>query len=89
MAQAKKAAKSKDKALYYAAFGGLFGADRFYLGYPIWGAVKLCTFGGCGILWFMDVINIESGRLQPADGSKYIEDKKAAQADKPKNKAKK
>lgn len=71
-------AKSREKALTLAAYGGLLGLDRLYLGYKRMGILKLCTLGGLGILWFMDIINIESGRLQPADGSPYLEDRPKA-----------
>lgn len=75
MENREEEAKSRDKALRLAAYGGLLGLDRFYLGYKRMGLLKLCTLGGLGILWFMDIINIESGQLQPANGSPYLEDK--------------
>lgn len=75
MKQEKKEVKSRDRALLLAAYGGLLGLDSFYLGYKRRGIIKLCTLGGLGILWFMDIINLESGRLQPADGSLYLEDR--------------
>ena len=53
-----------------ALLGGL-GVDRFYLGYTGMGVLKLLTGGCFGILWILDIINIASGKLQPADGSGY------------------
>ena len=35
--------------------------------------------GGCfGILWILDIVNIASGKLQPADGSGYSDTSNAA-----------
>lgn len=75
MKKGRNEVKSRNKALNIAAYGGLLGLDRFYLGYKKVGILKLCTLGCMGILWFMDIINIESGYLQPADGSLYLEDR--------------
>ena len=50
--------------------GGL-GVDRFYLGYTGLGILKLLTGGCFGILYIIDIINIATGRLGPADGSAY------------------
>ena len=35
------------------------------------GILKLLTGGCFGILWLIDIINIATGKLQPADGSGY------------------
>lgn len=50
----------------------MFGADRFYLGYPAIGLLKLCTFGCFFILQFIDVILIALQVLKPVDNSNYI-----------------
>lgn len=63
--------KSKGTATVLAIFLGEFGIDRFYLGYTGLGILKLCTLGGFGILWIMDIIRIITGSLKPADGSDY------------------
>ena len=76
MDKGRTSTKSREKVLTIAAYGGLLGLDRFYLGYKGMGILKLCTLGCLGVLWFMDMINIESGRLQPADGSMYLEDRR-------------
>jgi len=43
--------KSQKTAFFYSIFLGYVGADYFYLGFPLWGLAKLCTwaawaFGG-------------------------------------------
>lgn len=46
--------KNRIIALLLAMMLGFFGADRFYLGKHKSGALKLLTFGGVGIWWFID-----------------------------------
>lgn len=50
-------------------FLGIFGADRFYLGYTGLGVVKLLTLGGCGIWQLIDWILIWAGALKASDGT--------------------
>ena len=63
--------KDKTTAIILSALLGGLGVDRFYLGYTGMGVLKLLTGGCFGILWILDIINIASGKLQPADGSGY------------------
>ena len=65
--------KDKTTAIILSALLGGLGVDRFYLGYTGMGVLKLLTGGCFGILWIIDIINIASGKLQPADGSGYAE----------------
>ena len=65
--------KSKTTALILSAVVGGLGVDRFYLGYTGIGVLKLLTGGCFGILWIIDIINIATGKLKPADGSEYEE----------------
>lgn len=46
--------KNRIIALILAMMLGVLGADRFYLGKYKTGALKLITFGGLGIWWFID-----------------------------------
>lgn len=63
--------KDKTTALILSALLGGLGVDRFYLGYTGMGVLKLLTGGVFGVLWILDIINIATGKLQPADGSGY------------------
>ena len=66
--------KSKTTALILSILVGVLGVDRFYLGYTGMGVLKLLTGGCFGILYIIDIINIATGKLTPADGSGYNED---------------
>ena len=70
--------KDKTTAIILAALLGGLGIDRFYLGYTGMGVLKLLTGGCFGVLWILDIINIASGKLLPADGSGYLDDKNIA-----------
>lgn len=61
-----------DTALLLSVFLGMFGIDRFYLGYPAIGLLKFSTLGFFFIGHLVDIILIASQTLGPADGSHYI-----------------
>lgn len=66
--------KDKTTALILSILVGGLGVDRFYLGYTGMGVLKLLTGGVFGVLWIIDIINIATGKLQPADGLGYAGD---------------
>ena len=63
---------SFETTLLLSVFLGMFGADRFYLGYPAIGLAKLCTFGFLLVGQLIDIILIATEQLRPADGSHYV-----------------
>ncbi|XP_065559128.1 TM2 domain-containing protein CG10795-like [Artemia franciscana] len=63
---------SFEKALLLSVFLGTFGIDRFYLGYPAIGLLKLFTCGFMFVGQLIDVILIATQTLGPADGSAYV-----------------
>lgn len=71
--------KDKTTAIILSALLGGLGVDRFYLGYPGMGVLKLLTGGCFGILWIIDIINIATGKLLPADGSSYLDENISSQ----------
>lgn len=63
---------SFETAMLLSIFLGMFGADRFYLGYPALGLLKFCTLGFMLIGYLVDIILIATQIVGPADGSYYI-----------------
>lgn len=63
---------SFETSLLLSIFLGMFGADRFYLGYPALGFLKLSTLGFLFLGQFADVILIATQIVGPADGSHYV-----------------
>jgi hypothetical protein len=65
--------KSRTTAIILSLFLGVFGVDRFYLGYTGLGLLKLFTGGGFGLWALIDFILICIGVVEPANGY-YVED---------------
>lgn len=81
--------KDKTTAIILSALLGGLGVDRFYLGYTGMGVLKLLTGGCLGVLWILDIINIATGKLLPADGSGYSTDQNSVPATSPVDELKK
>ncbi|GBP21240.1 TM2 domain-containing protein CG10795 [Eumeta japonica] len=63
---------SLEIALLLSVFLGMFGLDRFYLGYPGIGLAKLCTLGFMFLGQLVDIILIAAQVVGPADGSAFV-----------------
>jgi len=63
---------SFETAMLLSIFLGMFGADRFYLGYPAIGLLKFCTLGFMFLGQLVDIILIATQVVGPADGSHYV-----------------
>uniref|UniRef100_A0A6M2DY63 Putative tm2 domain-containing protein n=1 Tax=Xenopsylla cheopis TaxID=163159 RepID=A0A6M2DY63_XENCH len=61
-----------DTAMLLSVFLGMFGIDRFYLGYPAIGLLKFCTLGFMFVGQLVDIILIATQVVGPADGSAYV-----------------
>lgn len=71
----EKKPKSKKTALILSAipYTGIFGIDRFYLGYWGLGVLKFITCGGALIWYVIDMILIATGKLTCKDGTPLVE----------------
>ena len=49
-------------------FLGVFGADRFYVGRPLGGALKFMTGGVGGVLWIFDIVRLLQNRMKDGEG---------------------
>lgn len=63
-----------ETALLLSVFLGMFGIDRFYLGYPAIGLLKFSTLGFFFLGQLIDVLLIATQTVMPSDGSDYIID---------------
>ena len=60
--------KDLTTATLLAMFLGVFGVDRFYLGYTTLGIIELVTLGGCGVWALIDMFLIILKKLPDAQG---------------------
>lgn len=60
--------RKRTKAVLLSLLGGWLGLDRFYLGYPRMGVLKLLTLGLCGFWWILDVILLLANKIPDAAG---------------------
>jgi len=65
--ECRTARKSQTLAYLLSMFFGILGADKFYLGFPGLGVVKLLTLGGGGVWWVWDIISIGSAPVYSHD----------------------
>ncbi|GAB1610665.1 TM2 domain-containing protein CG10795-like [Argonauta hians] len=65
---------SFETALLLSIFLGMFGVDRFYLGYPAIGLLKFATLGFMFLGQLLDILLIATQVVKPADGSDYVID---------------
>lgn len=60
--------RSWTTALLLSLLLGMFGADRFYLGYSSLGVLKLLTVGGLGLWYLLDLALLLAKKLPDAQG---------------------
>jgi TM2 domain-containing membrane protein YozV len=64
--------RKQSLAFLLSYFGGIVGADRFYLGQTGLGIAKLLTGGGCGIWYLVDIVLIGMGKMKDAQGNSLL-----------------
>jgi len=64
----QSSSKSQAVAFIPSMFLGIFGADRFYLGYTGLGVLKLITCGGVCVWALIDFVLIGIGAMKDAQG---------------------
>ena len=65
-----ESAKNGGLMLVLCILLGVFGAHRFYAGKTRTAVLQLCTLGGFGIWWLVDLLFILFGEFIDAEGKK-------------------
>eukprot|EP00792_Barthelona_sp_PAP020_P004895 TRINITY_DN2399_c1_g2_i1.p1 TRINITY_DN2399_c1_g2~~TRINITY_DN2399_c1_g2_i1.p1 ORF type:complete len:181 (+),score=24.78 TRINITY_DN2399_c1_g2_i1:39-545(+) len=72
--------KSYYTSVTLSIFLGILGVDRFYMGYPTIGFIKMFSLGGFGLGWLVDFLLIVTEISTPSDGSVYYNGPHAVKA---------
>ena len=64
-------AKDPTTILLISIFLGAIGIDRFVIGDTVLGLLKLFTFGGCSLWWFIDLFLIMGATKEKNAASAY------------------
>jgi predicted RNA-binding Zn-ribbon protein involved in translation (DUF1610 family) len=64
-----EASMNYNTLLWLSILLGEFGVDHFYVGKTGSGILKLCTLGGCGVWWILDIIKVFNGKFTDKDGN--------------------
>ena len=66
--------KKYQSVAFFFSLAGWWGFDRFYLGHRSLGLLKCFTFGGFGIWWTLDIIQIILNTIKDRDGNPLIQE---------------
>jgi TM2 domain-containing membrane protein YozV len=66
--QRENTEKSWAASLWLSILCGFLGADRFYLGRPDLGVLKLITCGGLTFWWMADIVLLLLGQMKDGNG---------------------
>ncbi|KAG2196486.1 hypothetical protein INT46_001231 [Mucor plumbeus] len=64
--------RERSSAIILSVFFGSLGADRFYLGYVLLGALKLLTGGLGGIWWTVDLVLLAMNAITDKSGCRLL-----------------